>query len=332
MRQRTHYTEDFTLANGDEVELTLEHEAHGDVTVVETDHGIIVGYLVQDEDCENPIESCDGMGAIHHHPRSRYGRRHSNYFEELGLDSGGDPIIDEDKMQDMWRDAVMALPLVTFYLSDPKVRKVIHKESGIRDYRAALRIALAAEAVGDYCMEQQCKYAWTEYMPRGTIDAIAVTVEDKIKWDYPAAEQACREPGNPDAVMLDLYEHGGCMWSVAGTGMNCRWDTSSGESCWTPDDCLLEELKGLEGEARYAKCVEYAEQACEQYNAWSAGDCYGVVTQVHDKNGDMVESDSCWGYVGQEYAEEELASRVKNEVEWAKAIKIVNPNQQELRL
>ena len=49
-------------------------------------------------------------------------------------------------------------------------------------------------------------------------------------------EEACSagEIGNPLAVLLDIYEHSGISYSIAGTGMNCRWDTSSAAAVWIP--------------------------------------------------------------------------------------------------
>ena len=41
--------------------------------------------------------------------------------------------------------------------------------------------------------------------------------------------------GRGDAVAIDKYEHGGVAYSVAGTGMNCQWDTSRVWAYWVPD-------------------------------------------------------------------------------------------------
>lgn len=376
MRKTTTYTEDFTLANGDEVELELEFcadQCHDAITVVETATHIVVGYLVQDDDCSNPLEDCDGIGSIHHHPRSRYGKRDDDgYSEALGLDSGGDPIIDEAKLQKLWSDSVMALHLKTFHIADRKIRKRIMENGSGLEYRAELRAALAEATVEDVPLLAYLQCAWRYFeVPPDLRRDMAEILEDLIKFDYAEARKACAEPGNPDTVLLDMYEHGGCVWSVSGTGMNCRWDTSRGESVWVPDKYALEEIlrrapvydhawiehtswihgtgkshllhfgnkegkfsddwselwniavsiAALGGEPKFngrdKATLELAECAVEQYNAWSSGDCYGVVTQVHDKNGDMIEQDACWGFIGSDYAKEELAGRVKYEVEHA---------------
>ncbi len=42
---------------------------------------------------------------------------------------------------------------------------------------------------------------------------------------------------------LDIYEHGGVAYSVSGTGMQCRWDTSRGGAVWVPDADALDNIK-----------------------------------------------------------------------------------------
>lgn len=44
-------------------------------------------------------------------------------------------------------------------------------------------------------------------------------------------------------VLLDIYEHGGMAYSVTGTGMQCRWDTTRGGAIWVPDDGAQENIR-----------------------------------------------------------------------------------------
>lgn len=313
MRSRTTYYHDHVKDDGETLALELEYKADSDVTVVETEDKIIVGYLVQDEMAENPLEYCDGMGAIHHHPRSRYGRRGDDgYYDALGLDSGGDPIIDEDNLQQMWTDAVNALPLKLFHIEDRQIRESIKQYGTQTGYRESLRDALAQESVSDFTLALQAAYAWGSLgVPESTRDEIVERIEDVIQFDYDKAVEACRKPGDPDAVLLDLYDHSGCVWSVSGAGMNCRFDTSRGESVWVPDKCLREELEEIKDpQERYDQAVKYAKQAVEAYNAWSCGDVYGIVVQTHDKEGVMLDVDAVWGHIGIDWAEEALAEDV----------------------
>lgn len=396
MRTRISHFADFTLASGEDIELELEHTPVDglDAHTVETAEHVIHAYLVHDEDTANPLEDCDGMGKIHHHPRSRYGRRDSDYFEVLGLDSNGNPVIDEKKMQDLWHAKVMAVPLREFHIADKAVRAEIRR-SGVGDYREILRRALANEAAGDYTVEDQCRHAWyyRPDVPRELIAGIVERIEDRIDWNYDAVARECAEPGDPDAVLLDLYDHGLQSWSVSGGGMQCRWDTSRGLSVWVPDKyarkeidrrapvfnhAWIEKTNWLRGkgkqyllhfgdkdgvfsddwselwdkaveiaeacraagatprfDGRRRAAVEMASEACEQYTDWSNGNCYGWVVQVHTKDGELLDLDSCWGYVGTEYAEETLKEEFDHVVERIKCEESTpprNPNQMEIRL
>lgn len=221
MFERTTYTENFTLENGDDIELDagFTPEEGYDVIVKEAGNYVIFGYLSHDDDCHNPLEDCDAMGVIHHHPRSRYGRSDSDYHDVLGLDSYGVPIPDEDVLQKIWYDKVMALPLVKFYISDRAIRDQVRwAKPGARDYRAVLREALASESAGDYSITMQCRQAWAyrPEVPRDLASDIAERIEDDLDWDY---ESACEDAWigcDKDAVLLDLYDHSGVTWSVSG--------------------------------------------------------------------------------------------------------------------
>ena len=111
-----------------------------------------------------------------------------------------------------------------------------------------------------------------------------------------------------------------------------NFDLSRHEAVWVPDKYLREELEKITDPVERRKAaVKYAEQAVEQYNAWTSGDCYGVVVQVHELDGTFVEEDACWGHIGSEYAEESLAEQVK----WMAAryedkAPPKNPNQMEI--
>lgn len=120
-----------------------------------------------------------------------------------------------------------------------------------------------------------------------------------------------------DAVLLDCYEHGFQKWSVSGTGFQCEWDTASGAGVWVPDDCLRSQLDDDEqsGKDRAAQAEIYAKQFLNQYNDIINGNVYGVVIETYDLDGNRIESDHCWGYIGSEYAEEELKSQFESTCE-----------------
>lgn len=231
-RTETHHY--FELPNGVEIELPLKPEDWLQdelVTVERPDGGYRVAYLVHDEHCDNPLEDCDGMGVIWH-------RKSDGYYEACGLDSYGDPVIDEDKLQQMWHDKVMALSLQDFYIN-PALREIADAED--------LREMLADESIiGDYTFEQNARSAWgvrLEDADPDDVQALIDKVEEKlIDWSYAAAADECQQQMDKYAVLLDVYEHGARAYSLSGGGMQCRWDTSRGEAVWVADKYAKEEI------------------------------------------------------------------------------------------
>jgi hypothetical protein len=58
---------------------------------------------------------------------------------------------------------------------------------------------------------------------------------------------------NPDAVPLSYYEHGLCLWSVAGelpAAARCPWDSVGLAGIWLPDLHTLESAKRFGGRTR----------------------------------------------------------------------------------
>jgi hypothetical protein len=147
-------------------------------------------------------------------------------------------IIDEDKLQQMWHDAVMALSLQDFYV-DPALRKIADAED--------LRQMLADESViGDYTFEQNARSAWgvrLEDADPDDVQALIDKVEEKLSdWSYALAADECQQPMDEYAVLLDVYDHSGRSYSQSGGGVQCRWDTSRGEALWIADKYAKEEI------------------------------------------------------------------------------------------
>lgn len=121
-------------------------------------------------------------------------------------------------------------------------------------------------------------------------------------------------PGDPDAVMLDVYDHSGQAWSISGGGMQCRWDTSHNAGAWVPDKYLLDQIESdvAEGKDRRKQCELYASQFLGQYNDIISGNVYGCVVQVHDLEGEQLSEESCWGFIGTDHAEGSLLDEFYN--------------------
>ena len=79
-----------TILNYEGISLNLEQHPDTTPIIKRLDDGtarpkIIVGYLVYDQDCENPLKSCDGMGAIFSRHRHAESADHEGYGRAMGL-------------------------------------------------------------------------------------------------------------------------------------------------------------------------------------------------------------------------------------------------------
>lgn len=230
---------------GLELELPFAPDNPDTVKVVETSTGFRVGFLDNDTDAVNPLEDCDGYGEIHHHPRSRYGRRDSEYNDILSLDQYGAPQLDEDKVQALWAEKVKALPAevwIPAFTADADVPFEQFVQTCVRQ--------LADEEAGDYTVLAQVCQAFASYAANWTFNyqevrEVTALIEQHLTWNWDEVCEICRKPWRKHAVLLDRYEHGLCQYSVSGTGPSCRFDSSSGEAVWVPDQCAEDEINRL---------------------------------------------------------------------------------------
>ena len=164
------------------VDLELYSTPDTTVFVGKSNDRIYVAYGQYDSDAPNPLDDCEGMGTIWHHPLSRYGRS-EGYYKALGLDDNGEPIIDEEGLHAAWADAVNALSLQRFYIN-PFVRDLCSAED--------LREALAEEPIlGDYSLELNASSAWMQFgLEDGDIEELVAQIEEGLEWDYAAAVAA----------------------------------------------------------------------------------------------------------------------------------------------
>ncbi|PPC99613.1 MAG: hypothetical protein CTY35_03490 [Methylotenera sp.] len=120
--------------------------------------------------------------------------------------------------------------------------------------------------------------------------------------------------GTPYAISLDVYDHGGQVYSISGTGTQCQWDTARGGAVWVPDECCLAHIMTQPESERKAMAYKCCESALVEFNAWLSGDTYGVCISTCDAiTGKELESEECWGFYTAKYALEE----VKNTIEYS---------------
>lgn len=302
--------------------MRIQSDAHED-RMITTERVCVVGGLVYDSDSECPQKAMDGEGHIYHAPGRRSDKTEaSQYLDALGLDENGDPDVDDDRVEGIAAD------MATKFINDE-----IHVLIGLCDALAPsggprLTFSAVNERLSTRFQQNPVEDAiqsLVKMLPARTGRALA-TFAEGLK--NRATEKLLMEEGsgNPLAVVLDVYEHSGVHYSIKGTGMQCRWDTSRGGAVWVPCDCAKENIEssartkmlaeGLDPTDRVkfmAACVTAAEAYCkgclETYNSWANGQVYGVVVYVIDReSGDVISDfdDECWGFYGHEYAEEAL--------------------------
>jgi hypothetical protein len=124
---------------------------------------------------------------------------------------------------------------------------------------------------------------------------------------------------NPDVVPLSYFEHGLCLWTVAGElppGANCPFDSVALAGIWLPDAETLESAENYGGFTRRMFMRKRARQACETYTQWCNGDVYGyeierVTACDHCGSEKASVVDSLWGCYGLDYCRDEAASAVE---------------------
>ena len=273
---------------------------------IERQGGLIaVGYLVDDHDVENPLVDCDGMGHIY--SSHRHSGQHAKMQAALGLDSDWQRDL---SLRVVEREAESALKEL--------VRSRFQVDLVAFILECANKSGLSRDQALEYFVGD-----FTGQLPYRPESWLAEKVREYVTWEslLDEAWQLARssgQVGEPYTVMLDCYEHGGQVWSVTGSGPQCLFDTARGAGVWVPDQCLREEMDSIktnEGiDVARSKAVEFARQALESYNAWLAGDCYGVAVDVFSTEGDrlkLIDESAVWGYVGRKWAEESLSEEVR---------------------
>lgn len=375
-----------TLPNGVEAEIGFSNIENLTIEAL-ADNTFFVGYMVQDENCENPMVDSDCMGALYFHPNSRYASssKESNFYEALGLDSDGEPSADDIDDTD---EAMLAWALDEWIRQSGLTTEELEAVHplGVAAWLADYIPTLESRTEEDACNWAYCQPEAESSMTINDLMKVAKyrLIDSHLYWvdvEHKKAEIAKERYEVPDdAQVLDAYIHSGIALSLSGHGMRCRWDTSSGIAVWKAEGEVLKEVEhrqvpyqigfieevGLRTGRKYNAVIcygdvkpqsaglfgswheayqelegchqlflestpdgvtadlrslgrsravrELAKSAIESWNQWANGDCWGVVSKVvHASDGTEVEEeDSCWGFVGHEWAEQELADRLEH--------------------
>lgn len=266
------------------------------------DNKVLVGYLCHDDAAQDPLESCDGNGDIYSAHRSS--RSHAEMQNALGLDSDWEPNLNSICLQtadDRYIEYFVQNTAVEELLADGYVRGSEREQSFISESVDADTAFKISQAEADLLNN----YPWDVRYPEEYEDI------KKQMWSEGRANGTI---GSPYAISLDVYDHGGQVYSISGTGTQCQWDTARGGAVWVPDECCLDHIMTQPESERKAMAYKCCESALVEFNAWLSGDTYGVCISTCDAiTGEELESEEYWGFYTAKYALEE----VKNMIEYS---------------
>lgn len=317
-------------ANGDESDLCplammrIKPDAGASQRMVVTDEFVVVGGLCFDHDCENPLESMDGEGHIYKSRGSESEQR--QFYAALGLNSMGEI---NDEHPQLYAAGCAAC-----------VKALLADDDAVLSLRNSMSLNGKAITVADIGKKL------LTMLQNGNLDSVREYLEPELPgcdldtlWDRPYHDAIAKAWASgctiaPDVVMLDVYEHGGVCYSVSGNGMQCRWDTSQRAAVWVPDECAKDNLRAhikhkfnldpdrtdvkQYNDVLKSEASTYCNGVLKTFNAWLAGDCWGLVVYViNRKTGRRVKvhDQEVWGMIGDQYAQEELEQEMLHAVE-----------------
>lgn len=259
----------YSISSKDHGEIHVNHEPneHLDIHVERVGDKLVVGYLTDDPWPQHPLDDMDGNGRVI--GRGKYETRNhseSEMFEALGLDNDGNPNLELDTITEpvieQWREFVEAIPheklhsiaAAAGFEFDAEAEPDRAKEA-VYSFRDELgEVDIIRESEFKYAVLAALQYtkdvrSQSYYNTQYTSPIYEAVDESELEFDAYQRSltiwQQLRDSGkigDPDAVMLDVYDHSGLHWSVSGGGMRCRWDTSTGAGVWVPDDACRQYL------------------------------------------------------------------------------------------
>jgi len=260
-----------------EYEVSLQPDSCVDVQVKRlADGSLVIGYLVQDTDCQHPLNDCDGSGKIYRRYRDAPREEKAQFYTEMAVDEYGEKTGKPNPY------AV----LLDVYIHSGEVWRVHGSGKYFPDERWDV-----SNTAGVWVPDESC------------VQHIELT----------AAQQVLGDRGK---ILFGVPGRFGSYGWEVGTrrkiGLKSPFNAlrSAVES-----GCHVVFLISYGTEFRAAarqEAIRCATSAVEEYNKWLSGDCWGVCIDTFDEDGEPNDNDSCWGYIGQEYAEEELTLEMEH--------------------
>lgn len=321
LRTVTRTTTTLYVGENEDIELELDHKPDsGDEPEVAelAGGGWVVGYLVRDDDCENPLDDGDGMGKI---VDGRGRSSSSNEYRERreDFDQVFDVLLDVySHGGDAWR---------------------IH--GGGRYFPDEQWDV--SNGAGIWYPDKACRQHIE--MIAGE-ELLAPSEWHKLRRERARSDQATKPPlpdKTPSLLTITQKMHSAPTGKFYQNGneISRYWYTYGFEIREGKSHKGYKTIKAAVRAAAKAMGVEFdaakydeecrkeallcAHQAVEAYNGWLSGDCWGVCVETFDAEGEPLNQDACWGFHGQEYAEVEMKAGVAHAVLAAKEKRVDPP-------
>lgn len=313
----TRTTTTLYVGEDEDIELELEHEPDsGDEPEVAelADGGWAVGYLVRDTDCDNPLDDCDGMGKI---VDGRSRSASSNEYRERREDF--DQVF--DVLLDVYSHGGDAWRIHGGGRYFPDEQWDVSNGAGIWYPDEACRQHIEMIAAEELFEPREWHKLRRERsrsdsvkkppLPERTTPLVNISAklnEEPTDKFYPNGNRVSRYWYTYGFEIRDGKSRHGYKTILAAVKAAAKVLGVKFDKQKYDEECRKE-------------AIICAHQAVETYNGWLSGDCWGVCVETFDKEGVPLEQDACWGYHGQEYAEEEMKSNVAHAVKAAQEAK-----------
>lgn len=232
-----------------------ETMAHYDMLQHVDGKKLIVGYLCDEESHENPCEEDEYFGKFL--SSHRHSQDHHEFQKALALDSDWAQDLSLVPLEDAfiaWAQAYANHNTFTRYYNKVGVN------SENWNMKESLRKLFVVVPDDEYCgllsYEVVLRELWTTMRGEGKI-------------------------GNPLAVSLDIYEHGGQAWSLSGSGTQCKWDTANGGGLWVPSAAATEVIKSNAKALRKGDVCEVKLKTKTQFHVRTLRESTGYDQQLH---------------------------------------------------
>ena len=265
----------YTIQHGDR-EFEVEHQPLDwcEPIIRELPDGrTVLGYISHDDDCSNPFDDCDGMGNIFDR-RSRHASRESKaaFYDAMGCDEYGETI--------PGKKCNPYAVLLDVYDHSGEAWSI--QGEGMNDRWDTTRGA--GVWIPDHACIEHIEYeAMRNLLPNGTY----------VAYEHRGGHINVITYTLPDGRKKGGYKNFAAAIRAASRALGIKIDPCA----------FQKETRKI--------VVECARQACETFNEWLSGACYGVCVEVFDANGGhTVEPYAVWGFIGMDYAQKELEGEV----------------------